>query len=561
MSTQSACVRDLMATLAAAGVRHVVVSPGSRSTPLVQAAAERQEFALHAVLDERSAAFFALGLARGSGALCCTLCTSGSAAAHVLPAAIEAAESGDALVAITADRPVAVRGLGAPQAIQQPGLLAPYAAHFAEVAATDPELRRRLAELQSALAGVRGYGGVVHVNVPLGLPLALTPGSPAVPPPRHAPPPLALPIAIPPPRQDERVLVIAGPLPSDRAAATFLRDHLGADAVIVAEAASGVRDGVLGPRHADALLRVDAVRQRLLPDRVVRLGAWPLGKGLQRLLEDARDLGVPVDAAHPRGVSDPLRQNRITAVGALQEVLRDWRPRRDGSRVQRGRLGLWAELDRAVPSPPAGWHEASILTAIAESLPADAIVHLGNSMPIRDWDTFAPRLDPGVTVTASRGAAGIDGALATLTGLAVGSGRPVVGVVGDCTFLHDVGSLQLLAQRDLRHAGIRVVVIDNDGGAIFDYLPARAALGGDLHRRFFTAPHGFDLARIAAGFGLEAVCCSDLAAWRAALGRPLLAGRVDILVAQLDRDESVRFHADYWRSVGECALACLGGSA
>ncbi len=559
MTDQAAGVRGLLATLVAGGLRHLVISPGSRSTPLVQAAAERPELTLHVVLDERAAGFFALGLARTTHALCGTLCTSGSAAAHVLPAAIEATEAGDALVAITADRPAAARGLGAPQAILQPGLLAPYAHVFAEIAAGDADLPAQLLALQQALTDLPTTGGVAHVNVPLSLPLALTVGEPApLPPPLTAalPPPGP---AILPPQPNERVLVLAGPLPRDPDVLAWVAPRLASgQVVLLAEPASRLRDALPGVRHADAYLRDPDVRAALLPDRVVRLGAWPVSKGAQLLLEDAKRLGVPVDVVQPRRVSDPLRQNRQTLLDAVAMALRDWPQPADvlaPSPWQR----RWRTVDAAILAPPDGWHEAAAVKALAGALPAGSTLLLGNSMPVRDWDSFAPPLAADVEVEVSRGAAGIDGALATLAGLAVGRQCQATAYLGDCTFLHDVGSLQILAGRQLRHAGVRLCVADNDGGAIFDYLPARTAMAEALHVACFTAPHGLDLPRIASGFGVTTRVCSDLASWIAALAQPLAAGEVQLLVARFDRTASEALHRAYWREAAMAARAALAG--
>ncbi len=558
MSQQSTTVRALLATLVAGGLRHLVMSPGSRSTPLVQAATERPELTLHVVLDERTAGFFALGLARATQTLCGTLCTSGSAAAHVLPAAIEATESGDALVAITADRPVSARGWGAPQAILQPGLLAPYAAHFAEIDALDQDVAEHLVALQHALRRVTSFGGVVHVNVPLALPLALEPGNPAqLPEPTRVAVPTGLPIA--PPKPGERLLLVAGPLPFSADLPTFLRKRLPVhQVVLVAEATSGLRDAAAAMRHADAYLRDPDVRAALMPDRIVRLGAWPVSKGMQLLLEDAKRLGIPVDAVQPRRVSDPLRQNRLTLQDEPAIALRDW-PIVPDALPNTPWVAQWRAVDAAIRLPAPGWHEAADVAALAESLLPRSTLVLGNSMPVRDWDAFAPLVAPGVRVEVSRGAAGIDGTLATAAGIAVGRQEPVTVYLGDCTFLHDVGTLQILAGHQLRHAGLRICVADNNGGAIFDYLPARTAMPERVHEACFAAPHRLDLAAIAAGFGLNTRLCRTIADWREALLQPVAADQVQVLIAQLDRVTSEAMHRTHWRESAALARAALGG--
>ncbi len=557
MSRQAEVVRSLLATLVAGGLRHLVISPGSRSTPLVQAANERAELTLHVVLDERAAGFFALGLARATQTLCGTVCTSGSAVAHVLPAAIEATESGDALVALTADRPAAVRGLGASQAILQPGLLAPYAQHFAEIDAQHPDVDALLATLQHALGEASSRGGVVHVNVPLSLPLALTPGDlPLLPSPLTAPQRPLQP-AVPPPAPNERVLLLAGPLAFSDDVAPFLRARLPRHQVVVfAEPASRLRDALGSVRHADAFLRDAEVRAALLPDRILRLGAWPISKGAQLVLEDAKRLGIPADTVQPRRFSDPLRQNRLTSLDGIPDALRLW-PVADGQREPLPWIADWQVIDAAVAPPASDWHEASAIDAVARTLHKEQTLVLGNSMPVRDWESFAPELDAHIHVEVSRGAAGIDGTLATIAGLAVGRAQQVTAYLGDCTFLHDVGSLQILAQLNGRHAGIRLCVVDNDGGAIFDYLPARSAMPESVHVACFTTPHGLNLAEIARGFGLDVIACADLAAWRDAVAEPVRPGRTQVLLARFERTSSEAMHRAYWLAAGQAGRLAL----
>ena len=539
---QSTSVRTLVAQLVAAGLRHVVISPGSRSTPLVQAVAERPELTLHLALDERTAAFLALGLHRGTGAWCATVCTSGSAAAHGLPAAIEAVESGDHLLILTADRPASVRGLGASQAIVQPGLLAPYATHFVEWDAATPHQPTQLAH---ALGSAARHGGVIHVNVPLSMPLALEPGMlpAATPHPALVVEPPS--VQIPPPVAGERTLLLLGPLPHHATLGAFLAARVDpGQVVVIAEPASRLRDQLPGVIHGDTLLRLPEVRAQLLPDRIIRIGAWPVSKGMQLLLDDAARAGVPVDVVHPRRTSDPLRQNRVTSLDDPVDVLRDWpttAPSRPDPWTQ-----AWHALDAAVAWPAQAWHEAAIVTALAHHLPREGTLLLGNSMPIRDWHSFAPPISPQVHVEVSRGAAGIDGNLATAIGVAIGRQHAVTAYVGDSTFLHDIGSLQLLTADRLGRASLRLVVVDNRGGAIFDYLPARQAMSDALHERCFTVAHHLDLAAVARGFGLVAHDVADLASLERALATPLGAGSVDVIVARVDRAKGEAMHRAFW---------------
>lgn len=549
---QARTVRRLFEALVQGGLTRLVVSPGSRSTPLVQAAAERQDLQLLAVLDERTAAFCALGMRRAGPGLAGTLCTSGSALAHALPACIEAVESGAALVVISADRPVAVRGLGAPQAIWQPGLLAPYATCVEVDASRDVDAA--LAGMTAVLAHIALHGGVLHVNVPLDLPLALGPPVVAAAEPQTAP--LAglgliaeLPPALAPPADGERVLLLAGPLPPDAALQHIVAELVAARRVLaVCESVSNLRPSS-ALRHADALLRDAEVRAALLPDRIVRIGAWPVSKGLQLLLEDARRLAIPVDVVHPRP-TDPLQQARHVLPYQAAPILTAWAA--DATPIPERWRQQWLAAESAaqgVPPGPTDFTEADIVRAIASCLQPGEHLVLGNSMPVRDWETFAPPHAP-VAIHVSRGANGIDGTLATACGIALASELPTTVYLGDCTFLHDVGSLQLLASGV--PGGLRVVVANNDGGLIFDHLPARAAVTPAIHRRFFTTPHGLDLSGIARSFGLKAVRVRSAEALTLAL-IPLHPGEVQVIEAVVDAQTSLSAHRAWWQDVSAAA--------
>ena len=263
---------------------------------------------------------------------------------------------------------------------------------------------------------------------------------------------------------------------------------------------------------------------------------------------------VDLGATSGRVILGAWAQNRLTLTDDVATALRDW----PIATVQ-PELSLWHALEAAMTPPEPAWHEALAIATLARSLPAQSTLLLGNSMPIRDWESFAPPLAADIAVEVSRGAAGIDGALATLAGLAVGRQQPVTAYLGDCTFLHDIGSLQILADRRLRHAGVRICVVDNDGGAIFDYLPARGAMPPALHEACFTAAHGLDVAAMARGFGLATRVCADAAAWQEALAQRVPVNGVEILVARFDRTASEALHRAHWARVAETARAVLAG--
>ncbi|MBI5608547.1 MAG: 2-succinyl-5-enolpyruvyl-6-hydroxy-3-cyclohexene-1-carboxylic-acid synthase [Deltaproteobacteria bacterium] len=499
---QAQVVRALVHLLANLGVDHVVLSPGSRSTPLAQAVAEREEcgdWRITVVLDERSAGFVALGLAR-AGHRPLLVCTSGSAVANWLPAVVEAGESGLPLLLLSGDRPLRLQGVGAPQTVRQQQLLASYAAvlhleacaedatsQFATVAT---KMRQHVAEMHFAPRPL-------HLNVGLDLPLALTPGPLW---PRQAVdlPAAVLPAGpvIAPPEPDERVLVVAGPLTLQD---PQLLQRLAQSALLLAEWPSHLAVGQL--RWFDLWLRDPEWRRRALPDRLVRLGEWPASKGLQLLLDDAAAAGVPFEVVEPGRTSDPLGCNRLSTPLSPLVALRTWGQPASGA-VEDWRAQFRA-LDRLVQehqAPLAGPPERLLVRALTTALaPGDRLV-LAKSMAIRDADAFCPCVPAGVTVHVARGANGIDGSLAAALGTALAGDRTWL-LCGDGAFLHDCGSLQLLAQC---RPDLRIAVVDNGGGTIFDLLPAAQALPAAVHDRLFYAPHGLDLLAITNGFGLTA---------------------------------------------------------
>lgn len=556
---QDRVVRAVVAQLCEAGVTDVVVAPGSRSTPLVQAVAELEAlgaWTLQVVLDERSAAFLATGLARG-GRLPLVVCTSGTAVAHLLPACVESGESGLGWVVLSGDRPAALQDRGAPQTIRQRGLLEPYAPclhiEACEVALGDAwqaELRHRV---QGPLRAP------VHLNIGLDLPLAMgTEGAPTVCPQQgaHATRDGRTGV-LPPPQMGERVLVVAGPMPPHTVPAAVAA-NLAAQAVVLHEVTANLPTARTFACY-DAILRDPTVRERLLPDRIVRLGEWPASKGLQLLLETAVQRGIAVDVLEGPRRSDPLACNRLTVNSPPAVALAAWhagphaepqvaawrngwlraeRAARMARDTLRGELALQETEGALVPL---------LLHACARR---GAALLLGNSMPLRDADGFAADDLPSA-VYSIRGANGIDGNLATALGLAEAlAPRPLLVYLGDGALLHDIGALQLFAQRvDVQ---VEVVVADNDGGAIFDYLPARTALAPSLHNRCFTAPHGLDLAAVARGFGVETLSCSCVADAAAVLATQPERSRV--IVVRIDRERSLSAHRA-WQRVQQVAAA------
>ncbi|HWO22134.1 MAG TPA: 2-succinyl-5-enolpyruvyl-6-hydroxy-3-cyclohexene-1-carboxylic-acid synthase [Kofleriaceae bacterium] len=535
-------------TLADAGVTVCVISPGSRSTPLVAALAREPRLQLVTLVDERAAAFYALGAARATSAPAALVCTSGTAAAHYLPAIIEASLAGVPLLALTADRPPELHACGASQTIDQIGLYGGYVRAALDLGAPAPgelALRAVRRKLVQAVALARGpRPGPVHVEVPLRKPLepaapatdeeralartAAELRGPALPaPPRLAADPdavgrLAAAIA-----REPAGVIVAGALPASFAAAREAVFALAARTgyPIVAEAPSQLR---LGPRPDGVVLvdHFDLIPAARLPEAalVLELGAEPVAAGWPAWIARARERWILAGHAW----RDPDSAARAVLLGEPDEIVRRLverlaTPATTSDARRETWPERWRELERAAAAAAAAaidahpTSEVAVLAAAIDALPAGAALQLGNSLPIRTIDHVPAAARPALRVLAQRGAAGIDGLIASAAG-ATRAGAPVLLVLGDVSFAHDLGGL--LAARAAA-APLAILVIDNGGGQIFAGLPvARAGLGAAFADHWLTAP-GIDPAAVAAALGLPAVTAASPAAVAAAVAAAL----------------------------------------
>lgn len=430
------------------GASQFVVSAGARNVPLVSSLlAKGQGLGLRVRhhFDERSAAFFALGLAKKSGKPVAVLTTSGTAAAELLPAAIEAYYSGIPLVLVTADRPASYRGSGAPQAIEQAGLFGPYV--FALDVSEPPEL--------SALADWKG-DLPLHLNVSFDEPraedrTASWEGEPG---------PISLRSAEPATLQAleafcedrEGMLVLLGELDESwRAEVERFLGSLGRP--VWAEATSGLREGA-------ALSGRIVLGEPVLPKKVLRIGGVPSLR-LWRDLEE--NSAIPVLSICRRPFSGLARPSQLIVTAAFPAVT---------CTTQQGQSADPTLLDEvALVRFPRS--EPSLVHALSRHVPSEALVYLGNSLPIREWNSFAVVDPPHPHCYASRGANGIDGQVATFLGLSDGEGESW-GIFGDLTALYDLNAPALLPR--LSPGKRRIVVIHNGGGRIFSRLPSMAGM-------------------------------------------------------------------------------------
>ncbi|MCF3648801.1 2-succinyl-5-enolpyruvyl-6-hydroxy-3-cyclohexene-1-carboxylic-acid synthase [Synoicihabitans lomoniglobus] len=501
-------------TLHRCGLRHAVVSPGSRSTPLTMALVAHPQIETVPVLDERSAGFFALGLARRTHRAVVLVCTSGSAGAHYLPALIEARESRVPLLVITADRPPEMRDCASGQTIDQHKLFGDYALWYHELAVPEPRLEL-LGYLRQTLrqAWQRAAAGPVHLNAPFRDPLppvaddstaalAIDESFFAQP---EAPTTERGQVKLHQRVTTARGIFIAGPAqPADPTAYAAAIGDLARSTgwPILADVLSPLRQNapadVTVITTYDTLLRNETQARDLTPRYVIALEAWPTSKVLRQWLEQSQAEILMVsehaggrDAIHgkTRAINAPVTALAIDGAPIRDAAyLRAW-----ATAEQRGR----DRLDSWMASEAAKYFEGRIAWNLAQCLPEGAALCVANSMPVRDLEYFWPASNRGIEVFFSRGANGIDGTLSTALGVAHDAGRPVVLLTGDLAFLHDANGL--LSAAVLR-GGLTVVLINNAGGGIFEHLPVAAF--DPPFERYFATPQHVDFAPLCAAHGV-----------------------------------------------------------
>lgn len=592
-------LRAFVEELTRAGVRDAVVCPGSRSTPLALAFRAHERIRVRVLIDERSAGFFALGIARTSRRAVVLLGTSGTAAINFAPAVVEASLGRVPLLVLTADRPPELRDRGAPQTIDQVHLYGRHAKWFVELALMD-EAPDTLAHVRSVAGravatAIAGPAGPVHLNLLLREPLIPTEDLGAIrgsidgrEPTAVEAPFVATVVGRRELDRDQvaaiarltatgRGLIIAGPLDDPASHEPLARLAAATGYPILADPLSGLRcgphDRSLVLTHADHIVRPGPWIDACTPEIVIRFGAMPTSKPVTELMRAARPELFVVDGdggwREAALVSATfVHADAASAATALADALAsaaDWAgaPSRDSW------TRAWLEAETAAGRALDSWldgldepFEGAPFKALGDLLPAGALLWAGNSMPVRDMDAWLPGGERAIRVLGNRGANGIDGVMSTALGSAAISGGPVVLVVGDLSFLHDLGALVTARLHEL---SLLVVLVNNDGGGIFSLLPqARSeAPGAGLpahYEELFGTPHGIELGPIVEGFGFRhrAAQAGGYAELRATIEAEVGLPGLRVVELRTDRTRNAELHQAAATAV-ESALAALAG--
>ena len=571
--------RALIDGLAQSGARFACVSPGSRSTPLALACLAHPGLATTVHLDERSAAFFALGLAKTSGEPAILVCTSGTAAANFFPAIVEARLCQVGLLVLTADRPHEVRGWGAPQAISQVNLYGGHVRWAVDLPLPEPTAPMLAFLGHTAARAVHASRqGPVHLNVPFRDPL------PPLEVPGDVPAALAIP---PPPRVDAaqvavsdaalrsaadeidlapRGVIALGSLPGDaRLLAAVERLAHATGYPVLAEATSGLRCDLLGEAliaHGELLARCAPFAGRHAPQLAIRLGQAPVSRALTRFLDSAEQtlrVDLPdqwIDSSHR--AAHLLQGDPAAALDALAQAIAPRSPTDWLGDFQRADACARQAMTAALDAEPA-LGELHAARALFDALPEDVPLWVASSMPIRDLESAAASKPFLARVLASRGANGIDGTVASALGAAAVSGGRAALLTGDVALLHDLTSLLTAKRLGL---SLTVVLVNNDGGGIFSFLEVASAVDAGAFETLWGTPHGASFGPAIEGLGGTHRVIEGRGALAEAL-RASLADRTPgarVLEVRTVRSENVAAHQRVFAAV-DAALGELSWSA
>lgn len=532
------------------GVREVVISPGSRSTPLAMLFCEHS-FKVYVNIDERSAAFFALGIAKEFKRPVVLVCTSGSAVAHYFPAVIEAKHSRVPLIILTADRPSELQRVGAPQTIDQNKLYGDFLKYYEELAIPEEKLLYTYPRMVMRKAYLYCQGipkGPVQINIPLREPL------------------------VPELKEKyfqagrdkkafqflsgkyevefdyscfygKKVIIAAGGDASSNYGEEIISLGEKLKAPVLADPLSNIRsykNKVIVDSY-DAFLKDKAVRKMLQPDYILLFGQPPVSKRLQQFIkENESSECLQIDTALE------YRNPSLTTTKYIQADAKKFAMQINYTSSDEEYLGAWQKLQRDMREKLERAREEEILfegkivQLTQDIMPENSRLVAANSMSIRDLDYFWKAENKAVKLLCNRGVNGIDGTISTALGVST-AGYPTVLLTGDLAFFHDMNGLLLGKTHGLN---LVIILINNDGGGIFQYLPQKGSKHFDY---LFKTPHGMDFQGVQALYGVGYHKVTDYENYKSSLEKALSSKGISIIEVDTEMDISYELHEKYTR--------------
>ena len=521
MNTSTTLARTIVRQIVEAGITDVVISPGSRNAPLTMAffeAAKRNLITLHTRIDERTAAFFALGITKATGQPVPIVCTSGTAVANYHPAVLEASHSNLPLLVITADRPAELRRTGANQTTEQARIFGKAVRYFADISGAAYPMELPLNSLKS---------GPVHLNVQFAEPLNADGDSDWLAELRNNPP-----------KDFNRKEAGTFYTKSTRGLLVIGHDRGGLSAASITDFATKLgwpviaEDPLSFPNalsHASIFLTSQTITDELAPDTVVVIGRTTLSRSINRLIATARK-SIVIDPRLLTVDSDRRADQKFTALPVVEV------PLVDSEYVER--WNKYSQRTAKKVTEMTTWSEALIAREIGSHLPNGTSLFISSSRPIRDIEGFAVAR-AGVETFANRGLAGIDGNISTALGIAA-KRKATIAVLGDLSFLHDITGL--IHNEEIN---LKIIVINNNGGGIFSTLGHR---GVDGFESIFGTPHNLDLAKIGAAFGLATSEVKNQAELVSELAKPI-EGISLVIVSAPDREFNAENLQAFYKSI------------
>lgn len=553
--------------LVCSGLRHVVISPGSRSTPLAMLCTEHEQLKEWILIDERSAAYFALGIAKETKEPVAIVCTSGTAAANYFPAIVEAYHARIPLVVLTADRPHELRDIGASQTINQVQMYGNFVKKSWEMALPEGSekmlhyVRNRASRVM--IEAQEGNPGPVHVNFPIREPLTpdlsienlwgkgekngynlayegekrLTKSQLTE---------LAQKLG------KKRGVIVCGPQTDDELAPliTSLSDALGAP--ILADPLSQLRTGShekdLIISTYDTIFRSESLREKLAPDYIIRFGAMPISKSYLFYVEAHADV-LQIVVENQRDTREPTNHSSDYFFTESRRFCEDLIPFIKHADLHENWLSSWQQLEQIAMKElkqveTTELTEGEVVRDVIQLVPADSILFVANSMPVRDVDTFLLQMEKKVKLHANRGVSGIDGTMSSALGIAATTRQRVTLIIGDLSFYHDMNSLLAAKHYEL---DITILLINNNGGGIFSFLPQ--AKEAKHFEALFGTPLHIDFQHAVKMYGGAYDKVTDKNAFLEAVKQTEHQSGITVIEVQTDREENVIWHRELWNKI------------